>query len=284
MLWGTTGTTQALAPHGATSLGIGSVRVVLGGVLLLALARARGSFRGGQSWSPVPTAIMALSVASSQLAFFASVAKTGVAIGTIVTIGSAPIAAGLFGILFAGEKPDRVWFLATALAVVGCTMLITSGGDVAVDPAGVALGLFAGAGYAAYTVSSKTLLDAHRSGAVVAVAFGLAAVPLAFVLATQPLGWIGEAKGVAAVFHLGVITVALAYSMFATGLTSVPSATAVTLTLAEPLTAAVLGVVVLDETLSTVSVLGSLLLLVGLVILTVGSRPNKTELAVHLEA
>jgi DME family drug/metabolite transporter len=125
MLWGTTGTTQALAPDGATSLGIGSVRVVLGGVALVAIAKARGLFRGGRRWAPLPTAVMALSVASSQLAFFAAVQKTGVAVGTIVTIGSSPVAAGLFAFLFGGERPSKAWLVATALAVVGCSMLIT---------------------------------------------------------------------------------------------------------------------------------------------------------------
>jgi DME family drug/metabolite transporter len=284
MLWGTTGTTQALAPDGATSLGVGSIRVVLGGVALVAIARARGLFRGGRTWAPLPTAVMALSVASSQLAFFASVQKTGVAIGTIVTIGSSPVAAGVFAFLFGGERPSRAWLVATALAVVGCSMLITSGGDVAVDPLGVVLALVAGAGYAAYTVASKRLLAEHRSGAVIAVAFGLAAIPLAIVLPTQDLGWVAEPSGFLAVLHLGFVTVALAYTLFAKGLSGVPSATAVTLTLAEPLTAATLGMLVLDERLTATSLIGSVLMLIGLMILTLGSRRSKRELAATLEA
>lgn len=284
MLWGTTGTTQALAPDGATPLGVGSVRVVIGGVALVAIARARGLFRGGKRWAPLPTAVMALSVASSQLAFFASVQETGVAIGTIVTIGSSPVAAGIFGLVFAGERPSRAWLLATVLAVVGCSMLVASGGDVAVDPAGIVLALLAGAGYAAYTVSSKRLLADHRSGAVIAVAFGLAAIPLGCVLATQDLAWVAAPPGILAVSHLGFVTVVLAYTLFARGLATVPSGTAVTLTLAEPLTAAILGVLVLGERLTATSVAGSMLLLVGLVILTLGSRPSRQELAASLEA
>lgn len=284
MLWGTTGTTQALAPDGATSLGVGSIRVVLGGIALVAIARARGLFRGGRRWAPLPTAVMALSVASSQLAFFASVERTGVAIGTIVTIGSSPVAAGLFAFLFGGARPSRAWLIATALAVVGCSMLVASGGDVAVDPSGIVLALVAGAGYAAYTVSSKSLLAEHRSGAVIAVAFGLAAIPLAFVLASQDLGWVAESSGLLAVLHLSFVTVAVAYTLFAKGLATVPSATAVTLTLAEPLTAATLGVLVLDERLTSTSLVGSILLLVGLVILTLGSRRTKRELEAALEA
>jgi drug/metabolite transporter, DME family len=279
MIFGTTGTTQALAPDSATPLGVGSVRVVLGGVALVAIARARGYFRGGKRWAPLPTAVMASCVAGSQLAFFASVDQTGVAIGTIVTIGSAPVAAGILGFLVHRERPSLAWLAATVLAVIGCTMLVTSGGDVAVDPGGIALALLAGAGYAAYTVASKTLLAQHRSGAVIAVAFGLAAIPLAFVLATQPLGWIGEPEGILAVAHLGLITVALAYTLFAKGLMKIASATAVTLTLAEPMTAAILGVVVLNEALTTTSLVGSLLILVGLLVLTLGPTPNKQELA-----
>jgi DME family drug/metabolite transporter len=55
----------------------------------------------------------------------------------------------------------------------------------------------------------------------------------------------------------------------------VSAATAVTLTLAEPLTAAVLGVVVLDERLNQTAGFGCGLVLAGLLLLTVPDGGNK---------
>src|SRR5690554_4610461 len=91
MLWGTTGTSQALAPQGATSLAIGAVRLSLGGLILLAFALFRGSLKGLKGWPILPTIIAAASVALYQPFFFAGVSQTGVAVGTMVAIGSSPV-------------------------------------------------------------------------------------------------------------------------------------------------------------------------------------------------
>ena len=68
--------------------------------------------------------------------------------------------------------------------------------------------------------------------------------------------------------HLGVVTLAFAYLMFTIGLKTVSSATAVSLTLAEPLTAALLGIFVVGESLEPLAWLGIGLLFAGLVVLT----------------
>jgi len=49
LLWGTTGTAQALAPAGANPVALGALRVAIGGGALLLLALCRRSFRGVES-------------------------------------------------------------------------------------------------------------------------------------------------------------------------------------------------------------------------------------------
>ncbi len=92
-LWGTNGTAQALAPAGAQPIIIGTLRIALGGLTLLVIALSQGSLRDGKHWPFWPTLLGALSMAAYQMFFFAGVARTGVAIGTIVGIGSTPILA-----------------------------------------------------------------------------------------------------------------------------------------------------------------------------------------------
>nr|BFE85683.1 hypothetical protein GCM10020093_082840 [Planobispora longispora] len=65
----------------------------------------------------------AAGVAAYQLCYFAAVSRTGVAIGTVVAIGSGPIFTGLLSWLADRVAPTRRWAGATAAAVAGCAVL-----------------------------------------------------------------------------------------------------------------------------------------------------------------
>lgn len=269
ILWGTTGTSQALAPHGAHPLTVGALRLAVGGCMLSILAFFSGKFTRSCFSNPAITLLAAALVATYQLSFFAAVTSTGVAIGTMVAIGSGPVFAGLASLLLHKERPDRRWLAATILATLGLlVLLIPSTGDKQhVRSAGVLLALAAGASYAGYTLAIKRLLPGNSPNAVIAIVFTLGAVMLSPVLFHSDLNWSLEPGGILIILHLGVVTTALAYLLFAHGLRSVPAVNAVTLSLAEPLTAATLGILILKERLTTTTTIGMLLVLAGLFVL-----------------
>jgi drug/metabolite transporter, DME family len=97
-------------------------------------------------------------------------------------------------------------------------------------------------------------------------------LPMLSWLFTTYLGWLLEPRGMAVALHLGVLATAVSYGLFARGLKSVNVGTAATLSLAEPLTAALLGVVVLGELLSLSQVFGVVFLFSGLVLLAFGEK------------
>jgi drug/metabolite transporter, DME family len=271
-LWGTTGTARALAPAGASPLSVGAVRIAVGGAALLAVAGLRGGLRRGDRWPPGPVAAGAVAVAGYQLAFFSAVARTGVAVGTVVAIGSAPVLAGLLAWVAGGERPARRWYAATALAVAGGALLAVAGQRVRVAAGGVGLALAAGAAYAAYAVAAKRLLARHGQVETMAVLFGAGALLLAPVAAAHPLGWVATPRGALVALHLGLVATAAAYLLFAAGLRRVQVATAATASLAEPLTAAALGVAVLGERLTAAGLAGAAALLAGLALLAAPAR------------
>lgn len=273
VLWGTTGTAQALAPATAQPLAIGTLRLVIGGLALLAVWRltARAPGRPLARLALPPVVIAAACMAAYQVLFFAGVKLTGVAVGTIVGIGSSPVLAGLLGYFVRGEQPGRRWLAATLLAVVGCGLLALSGGDIHVDPLGMVLAVGAGAAYAAFSLLSKGLLENHSAEMVMAVIFSLGALMLSPLLLTQDLTWLAQPNGLGAVLWLGLMATGLAYVLFGKGLQLTPVATAVTLSLGEPLTAATLGVLVLGEHVTLQAGLGIALILSGLVLLSLRS-------------
>jgi drug/metabolite transporter, DME family len=270
VLWGTGGTAQALAPGAEDPLSIGALKIGIGGAAMLAFSVVSGGWSKGASarWRPLPVLACAMLVASYQVLFFTGITQTGVALGTISAIGSLPVWAGLIDLMF-GKRPDARWLGATALAVAGSVLLIGSGGSVSVDPLGVLLCIASGGGLVAFTAIAKGLLEERPHSVVMGVTFTLGAVLLSPTLLFSDPGWVLSPTGLAVALELGLGATALAYILFASGLSRVSVSTAATLSLAEPLTAGLLGVLILGERLSSTAILGMALLVLGLLLTTV---------------
>jgi DME family drug/metabolite transporter len=161
------------------------------------------------------------------------------------------------------------------IAVLGCGLLVTAGSAINVDVAGIGLALAAGLAYAAYAVASKGVLEKQSPDAAAAVIFTLGAIFLSPLLFTTDLTWLIQPRGLAVALHLGLLATAAAYALFSRGLQLVPVATAVTLSLAEPLTAGLLGIFLLGERLTGLAWLGVGLLFTGLIL--AAAQPAATD-------
>jgi DME family drug/metabolite transporter len=246
----------------------GASRVLVGGGLLLAVELHGRGTAGLRRLRRGPLVVAGVGTALYQAAFFAGVSRTGVAVGTVVAIGSGPVFTGIGGRVVLREPMTGRWWLATALAVTGATMIALGGGDARADGLGIALTLGAGFAYASYTLASKQLLVAGaRPDATMAAAFSLGAVLLLPAFAVRPTGWLVSWRGLAVAVFLGVFPTAAAYRLFARGLQHMTSATATTLVLAEPATALALGALVLDERPGAVAYAGMALVVGGVGVL-----------------
>lgn len=288
VLFGTTGTSQALGPDGTTPLGVGAVRLLLGGTALavIGFALARRNRRATAAAPPPLTAraliLMALTgicLAAYQPLFFLGTARGGVAVGTVIALGSAPVMAGLIEWAITRRLPRPTWLVATALATTGVALLaFAGGGSGSADPLGVIGSVGAGAAFAVFANAQRRLMSSGWDPFTVAGAMGAgSAVSALFMLPFASFTWLAEPTGIAVALWLGLATIAIAYTLFTWGLQRLTAATAATLTLAEPITATLLGLVVLGEHLDTASIVGIAVLTVGLVVLAWGSRRRDPE-------
>ena len=299
VLFGTTGTSQALGPEGTTPLSIGVMRMVIGGtglaVIAFSLAARHARRRPAAAPRPrltlQPLSLMVLTgacLALYQPLFFLGTARNGVAVGTVVALGSAPILAGLLEWALTRRTPTPTWMAATALATLGVVLLGFGGeaGDGSgTDPLGLLGSVGAGASFAVIANAQRRLLDAGWDPFTVVGAMGASSAAIcAFALPFVDLAWLGTGSGVAMALWLGLGTISIAYVLFTWGLSGLTAATAATLTLGEPLTASVLGIVVLGERLSALAVVGLVVLAAGLALLAWGSRAPRDPAPYAVEA
>lgn len=275
VLWGTTGTAQTFLEGDISAVSVAMVRSGIGGGLLLLAVIAMRKINLKQ-WSWKWTLLAAFAIGLFQVLFFSSIRYTGVAVGTVVTIGSSPVFAGFIEWIFWKVKPTKVWAIATCSAITGCILLFLVGGETVVDPFGVMLALMAGFMFALYTNVSKRLMEREAALPAVAMTFSICAVLLLPFTWSDGFHWITSGVNGYTMLYLGIFATSIAYMLFLSGLQKISSSSAVTLSLAEPLTAALLGVFFLDEQLSPVSWIGVVFILMGIVVLTFGARKTNT--------
>lgn len=268
LCWGTTGTAQSFAPAATSAYWVGALRLLAASAFFAVMLMAtRGGARARLAGLPWTGVLLAgASMAAYNLAFFAGVRATGVAVGTAVALGSGPIWAGVLQAL-AGQWPSARWWLGTALAVAGGVLMVGGGsGAQPLSALGIGLCLLAGLSYAVYALVNGRLVKAAAPAPVTAAVFGVAmliALPCAAVVAGVPqVGW----RGLAVMAWLGVVATGVAYLLFSHALRHIAAATGVTLALAEPVTAFVLAVLVVGERPGWAAVGGGLLVLGGLLV------------------
>jgi DME family drug/metabolite transporter len=276
VVWGTIGPAVDVV-HDRSSLSVLTISayrsIAAVAVLVLAVAATRRSAacralireHGGR------VALVGVLTAAFQLTFFLAVVAAGVSVTTVVALGFAPVL--LLAVSSARDRrpPSLSDALTVGTALVGLVLVsATGGGGEGPHPVwGVLAALGSGAAYALSADVGGSLTQDHDALAVTTCTTSVVAavlVPGGLSLALLR----GESMGTydvrawSLVAYLGVVTMAIAYVLLYAGLRSTPSGTAVVATLLEPVTAVLIAVLLLGETLSAAGVLGCLLILAAI--------------------
>ena len=283
VLWGTTGTAATFAPT-VGPLAIGAVAMGLGGLLqaLIAAPRIAREAPGLRAQRGV-VLLGAVAVAVYPLVFYSSMHLAGVAAGTVVSIGSAPLASAVIERVADGRRLTRRWMLGAALGLSGTVLLCVAeaakahsapgAGSVRTTVLGVGLGLVAGFTYALYSWAAHRLISRGVSaGATMGSVFGLGGVLLVPVLLATGAPLLSSWPNAAVGAYLALVPMFIGYVLFGRGLAHVPASTATTLSLLEPAVAAVLAVLVVGERLPLLGWVGIALIAGCLAVLTMPPR------------
>lgn len=279
-LWGTTGVSATFAPD-VSAIAIGAAAMGFGGLLQAAIAitpirRSLCAFR--QQWHLL--LLGAIAVAVYPLAFYGSMRLAGVTIGTVVSIGTAPVLSAIIEIIMDGARMTLRWLSGAVLGLTGIALLSLSGGteqiaaaDTSATLTGVILGLLAAFTYSLYSWAARRLMQRNiPSRAAMGGIFGIGGLLLMPVLALYGAPFLDSWQNAAVGIYMACVPMFLGYVCFGYALARIPASTATTITLLEPVIAAALAAIIVGEQLTGAGWAGVALIFTCLVCITLPAR------------
>ncbi|MDT7667128.1 MAG: drug/metabolite transporter, family [Pseudonocardiales bacterium] len=298
LLWGTGGLAGSLLGQVAAlpPLAVATYRLAGGGLTVLAVLAVTGRLPRLRRAGWLRVLSVGVLTATYQACYFAAVAMTSLAVATVIAIGAAPVLVLTAEAVGERRRPGSASLVAIGLALLGLALLLgtsghpltrAGGGSLAL---GVLLALGAAAGFGALALIGRRPVPGLDGPATIGVGFtaGGALLAVATLVAGALTGGPGfgghgfgglefapTAASVGLLVYLGWVPTALAYGLFFVGLRGVSASSAAVVAVLEPVTATVLGVLVLGQRLGPGGMVGAGLLCAAAVVAGVGGSTSR---------
>lgn len=235
--------------------GFAIVRVLSGALVLGMIISARGGGLPLLRRNRVPGAI---SLTVYMIGFSLAYLTLDAGLGALILFGVVQITMFVHGALWAAV-PTRRQVTGAAIAFVGLVIALWPGPGGAADPVGAALMVFAGFGWAAYTIIGRASSDPLGATS----ANFLLCLPLTLIfLAGTGLNF--SAAGIALGVLCGGLTSGLGYALWYSVLPKLDGATAAIVQLGVPIIAIVAGAAILGEGIGLLVILSAALVVGGI--------------------
>lgn len=281
VLWGTAGVVvQVVAGRtglGAVAIGFYRLLFAAGAMLIIGWPARRQVWAALRS-APVAVVAAGVGLAAYQALYFIAVRLTGVSIATVVSLGLAPVLLSVWETIRTRQRPGNAELAASAAAILGLVLISTVTDDGATATGlGLLAAVASGTVYAASTALSRRTTQGVPPMILTTLSCTIGAISLAPIAVAQGVVFTPSARPILLLAYLGVVTTAIAYACFYTGLRHTTGSVAVVVTLLEPLTAALLAVVLIGEPLALPTIIGGLLLLGAVTTLYLGAGKPTAE-------
>lgn len=279
--WGTLGYfAKILYAEGVSFEALVAFRAVVGWISVMLFLTVTGDFRS-------------LRVARRDLAFLAPLGLVGIGafyllyfytvqestVGTAaILLYSSPAFVVMLAWMFLGERLGAVKVFALLLTIGGISMVAGAYDpeNLEVSPTVLVTGLLSGLTYGLYSIFGRPVAGRLSPAVILSYALFFGGVVLA-VFAIPTLDTLSRLStgSYALLLMLAVVHTALAFALYTFGLGRLGAGRAAIIATVEPVVAGFFGVMLLDEGLSLVKVLGGLLVLCGAALAQV--RAGKTR-------
>ncbi|WP_459482171.1 DMT family transporter [Clostridium saccharoperbutylacetonicum] len=285
MLWGVSGTVAQylFQKRDFSPEWLVVIRLLASGIILLILSYIKGNRDILEIWNVKKDRVNLLlfgiiGMVGVQYTYFAAIKYGNAATATILQYLS-PVIITCYLAFRTKKMPKLQELIAILLAMLGTFLIITKGNitTIAISKPALFWGISSAFGAAFYTVQPRKLLK--KWGSILIVGWGMLVGGIAFSFIHQP--WNCEGKwsieSILAVVFVIVFGTLIAFTCFLESLKYIKPTESSILSSAEPLSAALLGVLWLHEQLGIEQWLGTLCIIITIIILSFVKTENKSK-------
>lgn len=280
VLWGTSGIfVHYLSPYGFSSIQMSAIRGGVSFFILLAyaLVRDRSLFRVSGT-ELLLFALNGLALFGTASCYFFSMQATSISTA-VVLMYMAPIYVTAFSVLFLGERFSKAKAVSVACMLAGCALVSGIVGGLKLDAFGIIMGILSGVSYGTYNIVTKISMKKGTRPLSSTVYTFLFMFLISFFLSDPPALFECAAKEPAVtvpfMLGIGIFTFIMPYVLYTIALKELPAGTASALSIVEPMSATLFGIVLFAEPVSFFSVSGILLILFAVFLL--GKSEDKAD-------
>lgn len=266
ILWGIIGIfTRVLSVAGLSSLQTAAIRSTLSAFILFLFVffkdKSLLKIKFKDIWMFIGTGIFSLTFFN--LCYFSAINMLELSLASIL-LYTAPCFVMIMSAFVFKEKITKGKMLAFVLAFAGCALI--SGFSGTFNVKGIILGIFAGFGYALYSIFARIALNKYNTYTITFYTFLMSSLVL------LPFCQIGNVVILLSDFGvffwaalLSVVSTVLPYILYTEGLKNISATKASIIAFIEPITATITGIVMFNESITIAIIIGMLLVLTSII-------------------
>ena len=282
IFWGLIGLfVKTLVSQGFTSMQIVAIRAVVSAIIMAGILCKLGF----EHFKINPTTIAPLigmgvvSLTFSNYCYFNCIKLSSLAVAALL-LYTAPIFVMLMSLVLFRESFTPAKGIALAATFIGCAFITGAfDSEVSLSLQGIIFGLGSGIGYALYSIFGKYAIRHYSTLTITTYAFifaSISSIPLANFTSAS-LANLFTSQSILAALGLAALSTVIPYWLYTLGLEQVEAGRASILATVEPLVAALVGITLFNEPITTNKLLGTILICSSIVLLNLPSKKLKTS-------
>lgn len=287
-LWGTIGLFSTILNNlGMESFAVAFYRLLSASLLLIPVmiwqGKGFGLFRVSRKGLMSSLLVGLIAQALYNLCYMNAIEQGGMATASVL-LYTAPIFVAIVSRIFFREQLTRNVIIAIFINIFGCVLTVTGGNfsEVSLSPFGIIMGVLAGFTYGMLPVFSRLGADKENpyTSAFYGQAFG------AFFLFFLVRPWRPEVTGIEnykillALIGFGIVPSALAYIIYYGGISKIKETSIIPiLASVETVAASIIGLIVFQQTLGLVKVIGIALVFCSIIIMNIRKPAEPSQSA-----
>ncbi len=254
-----------------------SIRFAIGALVLLAAVLVTGRPVLAERGERSRLVFLALFGYAIEASLFFTATQHGTVAAVTLLFFTYPVFVTVWAWALGGHLPARLTVVALVCAVAGAVIVVAAGSGLAIEGAGVVLALTTAATYSAYLTGVDLLIE--RTNALTSAMWVSAGASLGLFVFANVVGHWELPEGAAEWGPLVGMGLASSGAFFflMEALRRIGAVRTAIVSAMEPLAAAVLGFVFLDESVTVGVAAGGLLILVGAVLASLARAPTPQE-------